>query len=217
MTSPGGGRSSPTTSPAPPWGRGGGPTPASRGGSPYGTWSPSQVQVAGGFLNLRNGLQNGQWVSGGLASTVSQTYGKWEMRFRIDAGDEIKYAALLWPDGPNWPPEIDFAEDAGGNRSGTTATLHYGADNAMVGERVATDLTQWHTMGVEWSPGRVVYTLDGRPWATTDHPGVPNEPMHLAIQTQPGGCQGGAAFGCGGGTPGTTSMQVDWVTVYAPA
>ena len=188
------------------------------GGSPYGTWSPSQVQVRGGFLNLRNEQLNGQWVSGGLASRIGQTYGKWEMRFRIDAGDEIKYAALLWPDGPNWPPEIDFAEDAGGNRSGTTATLHYGGNNAMVGERVAVDMTQWHTMGVEWSPGRIVYTLDGQPWATTVHQGVPSESMHLAIQTQPGGCQGGGgAFGCGVGNPRTTTMQVDWVTIYAPA
>ncbi|PRY48160.1 glycosyl hydrolase family 16 [Geodermatophilus tzadiensis] len=188
------------------------------GGSPYGTWSPSQVSVSGGFLQLRNELLNGQWVSGGLASRIGQTYGKWEMRFRVDAGDEIKYAALLWPDGPSWPPEIDFAEDAGGNRSGTTATLHYGGNNAMVGERVAVDLTQWHTMGVEWSPGRLVYTLDGRPWATTVHQGVPSEAMHLAIQTQPGGCQGGGgAFGCGVGNPRTTTMQVDWVTIYAPA
>ncbi|RFU22391.1 hypothetical protein D0Z06_07090 [Geodermatophilus marinus] len=188
------------------------------GGSPYGTWSPSQVQVSDGFLNLRNNLQNGQWVSGGLASRIGQTYGKWEVRFRIDASDEIKYAALLWPDGPSWPPEIDFAEDAGGDRSGTTATLHYGSDDSMVGERVAVDLTQWHTMGVEWSPGRIVYTLDGRPWATTEHQGVPSEPMHLALQTQPGGCQGGGgAFGCGVGNPGTTTMQVDWVTIYAPA
>ena len=188
------------------------------GGSPYGRWDPSHVNVSNGALVLSNDQQGGQWTSGGLAHRLGQTYGKWEMRFRIDRSDEIKYALLLWPDSDRWPAdgEIDFAEDAGGDRSGTTSTLHFGADNQMINDRVNADFTQWHTVGVEWSPSQVVYTLDGQPWKTTSNNGVPTGPMHLAIQTQPGGCQGSHdAFGCGSGTPASASMQVDWVAVYA--
>jgi glycosyl hydrolase family 16 len=188
------------------------------GGSPYGRWDPSHVQVGGGNLVLTQSRQDGEWVAGGLANRAVMTHGKVEMRFRVDASDEMAYAALLWPADDSWPPEIDFAEDAGGDRSGTTATLHHGAENTMVHERAAGDFTQWHTMGVEWTPGRLVYTLDGRPWATTEDPDVPDTPMNLAIQVQPGGCRGGGgAFGCGVGNPDVARMQVDWVALFAPA
>ncbi|MCZ2803709.1 glycoside hydrolase family 16 protein [Modestobacter sp. VKM Ac-2983] len=186
------------------------------GGSPYGRWDPSHVAVGGGNLTLTQTQQNGEWVAGGLANRTTIQYGKVEMRFRVDAGDEMKYAALLWPADNSWPPEIDFAEDAGGDRSATTGTVHYGSNNTMIGQQVEADFTQWHTIGVEWTPGKVVYTLDGQAWGSTDHPGVSSTPMNLAIQVQPGGCQGGgAAFGCGVGDPAVTSLQVDWVSIWA--
>ncbi|MEU2349052.1 glycoside hydrolase family 16 protein [Modestobacter sp. NPDC049651] len=186
------------------------------GGSPYGRWDPSHVQLSNGELVLSQTNQGGEWVAGGLANRTALTYGKVEMRMRVDAGDEMKYAALLWPADDTWPPEIDFAEDAGGNRSGTTASLHYGSNNTTIGTQTKADFTQWHTVGVEWTPGRVVYTLDGQAWGQTDNANVPRTPMELAIQVQPGGCQeGGGRFGCGVGNPSVTALHVDWVKLYA--
>ena len=188
------------------------------GGDQYTTWSPSQVQAGNGRLVLRGQEQDGQWLTGGVSNhTVSQTYGKWEVRLRVDRSDDLTYAVLLWPERPVWPPEIDFAEDGGGVRDATTATLHYGSDNAQIQREVRADFSQWHTVGVEWLPGKLTYTLDGRPWATAESSGVPDMPMWLAVQTQGGGCEKDQVRCPIAGSPAVPSLEVDWVSVYAPA
>ena len=70
---------------------------------------------------------SGQIVSAGLGlwKLPPQTYGKWEMLVRMDACPQVKYAWLLWPYSNSWPNdgEIDFAEDEGGSRSSTVASV----------------------------------------------------------------------------------------------
>jgi beta-glucanase (GH16 family) len=183
---------------------------------PYTQWRPSNVWVDGGTLSLGAGLQNGTWVAGGLANTaVAQTYGKWEVRFRIDKSDEVGYAILLWPEDEQWPPEIDFAENTGGDRSSTTATVHYGSNNSMIEREVSGDFTQWHTVGVTWEPGKVSYTLDGQPWGGTVTEGVPDQPMSLAIQLHGASCERYPGTCPKVGTPDYTRLQVDWVKIWS--
>ena len=55
-------------------------------------------------------------------------------------------------------------------------------------QKTKVDLTQWHTLGVVWTPGRLVYTIDGRNWATVANANVPSTPMVLDIQTQAWAC-----------------------------
>ena len=76
------------------------------------------------------------------------------MRFRFDAGTGIAHAILLWPADNSWPPEVDFSEDNGGNNDKLPATMHYGASNTQIHRYVAVNLTKWHTLGVEWTPGQ---------------------------------------------------------------
>jgi beta-glucanase (GH16 family) len=189
------------------------------GGDPGGWWDPSHVVLRSGVLELQSyqdpALGN-RWVSGGLSSAraLTQTYGKYLVRFRMDKGDGIAGIALLWPSNGGWPPEIDFAEDGGGNRSTTLATLHYGSANNQVQRSVAADFSQWHTIGVEWTPGQLVYTLDGAAWATVVDANVPAVPMEMDLQTQAGTC-GDQWNPCADATtPAHVSMQVDWVVAY---
>ena len=139
------------------------------------------------------------------------------MRFRIDKGAGVAGIALLWPSDEPWPPEIDFAEDGGGNRTKTTATLHYGADNSQIQASVVADFSQWHTVGVEWTPGHLAYTLDGAVWATMDNPNVPSGLMEMDLQTQAGTCGDAWAPCPDASTPAHVAMQVDWVVAYRPA
>ena len=140
-------------------------------GDPGGWWDPSHVEAGGGVARLRTYRDprfGDRWVSGGMSSArgLTQLYGKYDVRFRMDAGYGIASIVLLWPTADHWPPEIDFAENGGRTtvRDRMSATLHYGEDDRIVQETVYGDFTRWHTMGVEWTPGRLVYTLDGRPW-----------------------------------------------------
>jgi beta-glucanase (GH16 family) len=191
-------------------------------GDPGGWWAPSHVVVRRGVLNLetyRDPRFGGRWVSGGVnnARALKQTYGKYLVRFRADPGRGVAFVLLLWPVRDHWPPEIDFAENGGTRaaRDSATATLHYGRQDHIVQRTVRADFNRWHVAGVEWTPGKLVYTLDGRRWATVRSAGVPDEPMELALQTQAGTCGDVYAPCPDATTPAHVNMEVDWVVAYA--
>jgi beta-glucanase (GH16 family) len=180
-------------------------------------WSPSHVTTSHGILTIdasRNATGGG-WTSGGLSMgrSMNLTYGAWSIRFRMDPGVGVKMCVLLWPKG-RWPPEIDFAENssADGARHLITSTLHYSSANRMIHNRRAVDYSNWHTMGVRWTPRKISYRLDGRVWAVvTSH--IPSRPMHLGIQTTVGLSNG---FGANptSATPSHVGLHVDWVRIW---
>jgi beta-glucanase (GH16 family) len=191
------------------------------GGDPGGWWDPSHVVVHNGVLELQNYRDpkfGNRWVSGGVSSAraLKQTYGLYLVRFRVDKGNGIGAILLLWPSTDSWPPEIDFAEDGGGDRSATTATLHYGSDNHQIQRSVTADFSQWHTIGVAWSAGQLSYILDNKVWATVNSPDVPGIPMELDAQTQAGTCGDRWAPCPDSTTPAHVNMQIDWVAAYGP-
>ena len=193
------------------------------GGDPGGWFDPNHVSVAGGNLVIsgyKDPADGGVWATGGVSSSTGlvQTYGKYLVRFRFDQGRGIAHAILLWPADDTWPPEIDFSEDNGANRQTDYATLHYGPSNTMVGNQVSVDLTKWHTFGVEWTAGRLVYTLDGAAWATVRNANVPSVPMVLDIQTQGWACGTSTWEQCPNATtPSRVNLYVDWAVAYARA
>jgi beta-glucanase (GH16 family) len=130
----------------------------------------------------------------------------------------ISNIALLWPVANVWPPEVDFYEDYGGTRSTFMATLHAGPngnDSVLVQHRRAIDDTRWHTVGVEWTPTTISYTVDGATWEVVPSGAVPggghwpDQPMFLSIQSQ----NVGPAQPSGP----IETMTVAWVAIYAPA
>ena len=106
------------------------------GGDPAGWWDPSHVSVSGSLLTLKGyydvAAKPGVFVTGGIGAKIFQTYGKYEVRMRVDKGDGISAIALLWPEANVWPPEVDFYEDGGGIRTGMIATLHCGRTGTII-------------------------------------------------------------------------------------
>jgi beta-glucanase (GH16 family) len=193
-------------------------------GDPGGWWDPSHVVVRRGILNLetyRDPRFGGRWVSGGVSSAraLKQRYGKYLVRFRVDRGKGIAAVLLLFPSADHWPPEIDFAESGGitSARTSMAATLHYGSrpDDHQIQRIVHGDFTRWHTIGVEWTPRRLAYTLDGRRWAVLRSAHVPDEPMELDLQAQAGTCGDRYAPCPDASTPRRVTLQVDRVIAYA--
>ena len=192
------------------------------GGDPGGWWDPSHVVVRGGRLRLetyRDRRFGNRWVSGGLSSShaVKQKYGRYDVRFRMDRGIGVAGILLLWPVKDHWPPEIDFGETGGRRhaRDSMSATLHYGAENDQIQRSVSADFSRWHVLGVRWTPRRLVYTLDGRAWATIRSAHVPAERMEFDMQTQAGTCGDRYAPCPDSTTPAKVTMEVDWVRIYA--
>jgi len=197
------------------------------GGDPGGFFDPTHVTESGGQLvisafkdptDIAYDAGPNTYVTGGVSSSPSfaQTYGKYLVRFKFDAGVGIAHAILLWPATNTWPPEIDFSEDNGANRQTTYATLHYGPNNTQVQRSTPVNLTQWHTLGVQWTAGHLVYTLDGKNWATVTNTNVPSTPMNLDIQTQAWACGTSTWEQCPNSTtPAQVNLDVDWVVAYA--
>src|SRR5262249_17784691 len=151
------------------------------------------------------------------APALKQTYGKYEVRVRMDRGKGVAMILLLWPVRDQWPPEIDFAENGGQTdaRNGVSATLHYGRDDSQIQRSVRADFARWHVVRREWTPGLPVYTLDGRRWAAVHSAVVPAQQMELDIQAQAGTCGDRFAPCPDSTTPARVNLQVDWVAAYA--
>jgi beta-glucanase (GH16 family) len=172
--------------------------------------------VKDGALTLRTQKVNGVWKGAGVSAGRSnnQRYGKYVMRVRFDRGYGVRVAGLLWPSNGVWPPEVDFYEIPASNTDRTlnTLTTHYGtrANHRMHHNRYTADFTQWQTVGVEWTPNKLVYTLNGRPMVTsTEH--VPAQSMWFGIATRPGSHSGIVPIAS---TPPVVDLDIDWVKIY---
>lgn len=186
-------------------------------GDPAGWFDAAHLVVKGGVLTIRGSYDatREKWVTGGFSSqhNLVQTYGKYEVRFRAGRGKGISYAILLWPIDNTWPPEIDFAQDNGDDRKRLYATLH-AIGGSQVERSKAGDYTGWHTAGLEWTPSRVAYTMDGAVWATTHDAQVPEQPMALALQSQAWYCGHSWQRCPDSSTPSRVDLQVDWIVAY---
>ena len=179
------------------------------------------VRVRNGSLQLIGHYEKPYgYVGGGIAYRTNQTYGRWAIRFRADAGAGYAPVVLLWPQG-KWPDdgEIDLAEVGNPRRHGAGEFLHLGVTNRFIGKHIPStvDFTKWHTIAVDWLPDHVTFWLDGKMlWTVKRAAGnknyVPSTPFHLALQND-SGCD----VGCkpDKNTPAHVIMDVDWVKIYA--
>lgn len=187
------------------------------GGDPGGQFGGSaHIVVSGGILSLntfQDPAYGGEWVTGGTSSGVAQTYGADFVRSRL-TGAGPTGVELLWPTGPDWPPEIDFNE-TGGQTTSTSATNIWAASSTSRAQsqvHVSIDMTQWHTWGVIWTPTSITYTVDGNVWGSfTNASEIPDQPMVLDLQQQTW-CGASPAWAC---PTAPESMQVDWVSEYS--
>lgn len=72
---------------------------------------------------------------------------------------------------------------------------------------VATSMTSWHTATIEWSPGKVVFFLDGAVVGTSTSE-VPSNPMHCVLQTE---------TQLAGGAPSSSAaghVRIAWAAAY---
>jgi beta-glucanase (GH16 family) len=181
----------------------------------------ASVTVRNGRLELIGHYQKPYgYVSGGISYNGNQTYGRWVVRFRADAGAGYAPVVLLWPKG-RWPNdgEIDMAEITNTQRRGGNEFLHLGAENRFIGHPFprSTDFTRWHILAVNWLPGHITFSLDGQPlWTVNRGHGssnyIPNTPFHIALQNDQG-CDDGCTVNRH--TPRRVIMYVDWVRIYA--
>ncbi|GAA1262284.1 hypothetical protein GCM10009677_12430 [Sphaerisporangium rubeum] len=168
--------------------------------------------VHDGTLHMIGGFYGGKDLSGGVANTLSQTYGRYEVRFRGEAGAGYSLVALLWAaNDADGYAEVNFAEVIDPTRQTSGLFVHRG-EAPQAQSLMRADFTKWHTVAVDWLPGRLTFWLDGR--QVWDYTGslVPAQPMQLTLQNDVvcnewSPCRNAS-------TPKTVSMWVDWVRVF---
>lgn len=191
-----------------------------RSGASNTAFDPSHVSVANGVVTLkayRDAAYNNEIVGAGFAQRTGSLYGKYEARARLNTAKGVQVAGMLWPEASVWPPEVDFIETNGQYPAARNdTTLHWGSNNNQEGGQTAVDMTQWHTYGVEWEPGRFVFTIDGVVTKTITHTeGIPTQNMLFAFQIE------SHQFGTGGGyevapdsSASNSTFEIDWAASY---
>lgn len=190
-------------------------------------WPEHVVSIADGVLTKHLHSENGTPLVAALTPKVpgtnkyGQLYGRYEVRFRVDrlqAG--YKIAWMLWPDsgttttgaaGGGGNGEIDFPEKEL-NSDNVWGFVHH--QNATSGSdqdwfKVTADVREWHTYTIEWSPGLVVFRLDGDEIGRTTER-VPNTPMHWVLQTE-------TSLKTATPADADVNLTIDWVAAWAYA
>jgi beta-glucanase (GH16 family) len=168
------------------------------------------------------------YTSARIVTRRSFTYGRVEARIEIPAGAGL--ASAFWMLGSDidrvgWPAcgEIDVVEATGGHPFAADGHIHgpSGGGSYAIGGTAASPASlaaSFHTYGIDWRPGSITWTLDGRAylrltprrlasgarWAF-DHPF--NIVLNLAVGGTPGGAPGRA-------TPFPARLLVAWIRVY---
>jgi beta-glucanase (GH16 family) len=183
------------------------------GNAGIGFRAPDHLRVSDGALHIV-GIDD---TSGGAAFNHHQTYGRFVIRAKQDAGHGYGPALMLWPDSGKWPEdgEIDIAEMPEGDAKTSHFTLHWGKDNSQDGHTTYGNFDEWHTWTVEWMPDHITYWLDGVQQHTFDEPGsIPSTSMHFAVQNDVGDATSWIA-NRNADTPREVATHIDVVRAYA--
>ena len=159
------------------------------------------------------------------------TYGRIEARIKLPAGRGLWPA--FWALGNDigsvgWPNsgEIDVMESLGNEPFTLYGSIHGPELGSPDGYGLTTPhrssvslASGFHVYGVEWSPGVIVFTFDGIPYATqtpaslsAGQQWVFNKPFFLLLNLAVGGSWPGAPDSS---TSFPATMLVDWVRVYS--
>ena len=185
---------------------------------------------------LRQNYSDGQYTRN-YTSAQLVTDGRFQVKYgRIEARIKLPAGAGLWPafwavgtasDRLTWPAggEIDVMENIG-DPFKTYAVIHGPAVDSKYGYNLVTPKRSpvslaggFHVFGIEWSPGKIVFTLDGEPFSTRTAQALPagatwvfNNPFYLILDLAVGGNFPGPPNAA---TRFPATMLVDWVRVYS--
>ncbi|MGN6693765.1 MAG: glycoside hydrolase family 16 protein [Aquihabitans sp.] len=194
---------------------------------------PSAVGVGDGHLRLTASearsehlgrsfaYESGMVTTGRIGSDPDDvaryafTYGYVEVRFRTPDGAGLWPAIWMLPVTNRSLPEIDLLEQYGDDTATSSMTFHPAPGTGSEGRRRryvrGTDLAGgWHTVGLQWSKGRLQWFLDGRQRFEVTGDDVPDEPMYLLVNLAVGGNAGHPPAA----TTFPASFLVDEITVW---
>jgi serralysin len=164
-------------------------------------------------------LINGyQYTSGEINTyhSFSQTYGYFEMKAELPAGQGLWPAFWLLQENGHWPPEIDVMEMLGNDPSKIYTTVHTEETgthtSSGLGTVVADTSAGYHTYGVDWEADEITFYFDGKAIHSVDTPDDMHSPMYMIANLAVGGYWPGNADST---TPFPAQMNIDYIHAYS--
>jgi beta-glucanase (GH16 family) len=125
--------------------------------------------------------------SQGLVSTHDKfnfTHGYIEIRAKYPGGKGLWPCFWLMPAHQSWPPEFDIAEYYGGQKK-----MHYGLAHGdmrnpqwdSTGDHDTDFVNEWHTIALQWTPGKAVWIVDNIIRKTITAEYVPSTAMYVIL------------------------------------
>ncbi|NIX76186.1 family 16 glycosylhydrolase [Microvirga terricola] len=162
-------------------------------------------------------LINGYNYTSGMITTAhsfSQTYGYFEMRAKLPAGQGLWPAFWLLPTDGSWPPEIDIMEVIGSSPNQLETTVHSNSGGYQMNNKSTTVqgmTTGFHTYGVDWEKDKIAWYHDGVKIYETATPADMNKPMYMLANLAVGGDWPGSP---NSSTHFPATMQIDYIRAY---
>lgn len=159
--------------------------------------TPEDTYLQNGDLVLRDRMGNfGTYkYSCGWAWTRKWFhYGYLEMRAKYPKGNGQWPAWWMLKQG--WPPEIDIAEYRGTPLNYMTEAFYWGQwSTTLLHESNGWDFSTWHTYGLRWGPGYLIWYVDGRIEKYYFGSQVPNDSMYVIFSAGLDGSSADSATG----------------------
>ena len=148
-------------------------------------WVPEAIQVSGGQAHITARRTQTGYTSGIVTTfgTFAQTYGRFEIRFRMPAGAGLEAQFRLLPVPAGEFPSIDILDATGSDPATALFATRWKdaqADRDYTGSHKVADLsTGFHIATVEWDEEKILWIVDGvERFHSFD--GVPHQPLYLA-------------------------------------
>jgi beta-glucanase (GH16 family) len=159
-------------------------------------------------------VNNYSYVSGEINTyhSFQQTYGYFEMRAQLPAGQGFWPAFWLMPEDGSWPPELDVVEALGQNPTELVTTSHSAyAGMESLWTQVPNMTTGYHTYGMDWEPDYITWYFDGQAVYQIPTPADMNKAMYIIANLAVGGNWPGPADGSS-----SAQLNIDYIRAYAP-
>jgi hypothetical protein len=187
-------------------------------------------QTVDGSKMVMTGLVNGD--TGWMRQRLDQQYGRWEARIRCfqgaptagqsdntSNGNDYHCLLLLWPESNSRQTdgEYDFYELGVPGQNSLEAFMHFPHPGTEVVqqryfEKTGVNMSQWHNVGLEWTPDHLKGFIDGEEWFVTS--GGAND-VRRDIQTMPSGHLVIQLDNFDGTDQTPATIEVEWCRVYA--
>jgi beta-glucanase (GH16 family) len=158
------------------------------------------------------------YTSGMLTTygTFAQTYGYFEMRAELPAGQGLAPAFWLLPENKSWPPELDVMEVIGSDPTSLVTTVHSDSTGKPIATgqttQVADTTAGFHTYAVDWEPNTITWYFDGNEVFQTATPADLHQSMFMVVNLGVGGVWPGSP---NSSTAFPATMQIDYIHAFA--